>query len=417
MLSRSKPSGGRLKLAATPWRWALPGFLSRGRGGHVWDVDGTEWVDFPMALGAVLLGHAEPAVEQAIARQLRDGVSFTLMHPLEVEVAERIAALCPGVEAVRFAKTGSDATAAAVRVARSLTGRSRVLVCGYHGWHDWYAASTTRTRGVPDALRGLATGFPFNDLGRLAALLDAGDVAAVVLEPTGEVLPEPGFLAGVVELCRRAGAVSVFDEMVSGFRVAPGGVREKYGAVPDLSCYGKALGNGMPIAAVAGSAAVMGEFERVLVSGTSAGETLSLAAARAVLDAVAGGEVQARTEMLGTALLAGFRASIHRHGVGGQVRAGGEPTRPVLAFPAGGGLARGWVQQCFADAGALCAGVVNVCARHTDQDVALALAAFDRACAGLAGLDDGDLADRLGGGPAEPPLRAATAHGHREGTR
>lgn len=395
--------GGAQTAAKSPGQWPggpLPAFLRRASGGHVWDVDGNEWVDFPMALGPVLLGHADPEVAAAIAAQLRDGVSFTLMHPLEVEVAERIAALCPGVQTVWFAKTGSEATAAAIRLARARTGRERILTCGYHSWHDWYAAGLPQVRGVPGAARPLVSSFGFNDLHELERLLRPGDVAAVILEPTGAVLPEPGFLDGVVGLARRAGAVSVFDEMISGFRIAPGGAREKYGVTPDLSCYGKALGNGMPIAAVAGQRAMFADFDRAYISGTYAGETLSLAAARAVLDAIASGEVLARIASAGGRLLAGLRDCVTRHQVAGRVTVGGEPSRPVVRFAGDRLLAKSWAQQCLADVGVLFNGTFNVCLRHTEDDIRLAITGFDRACAGLAAGDD--LAGQLRG-----PLVAA----------
>ncbi len=397
--------GGAQTFSKAPRQWMkgiLPAFLSRGEGGHVWDVDGNEWIDFPMALGPVLLGHAEPAVNEAVSRQLRDGVSFTLMHPLEVEVAERIAAMCPGVDAVRFAKTGSDATSAAVRVARARTGRERVLVCGYHGWHDWYAASTTRAKGVPAAAAGLVRSFPFNDLTRLSQLL-TDEVAAVILEPSGAELPGPGFLEAVIERCHLVGAVSIFDEIITGFRIAPGGAREKYRVQPDLSCYGKALGNGMPISAVAGHRDIMQEFRDVFVSGTYGGETLSLAAARAVLDVISGTDALAKIAATGERLHSGMRTSIDRHGVGDLVRVGGEPSRPVVTFTGESSVAKSWFQQCLAASGVLFNGVFHVCARHTASDVQTALEAFDAACAGLAAY--GDVGVLLAGQPVEPAIR------------
>lgn len=398
-------AGGAQTLSKAPRQWMkgiLPLFLSRGEGGHVWDVDGNEWIDFPMALGPVLLGHAEPAVNEAINRQLRDGVSFTLMHPLEVEVAERIVAMCPGVDAVRFAKTGSDATSAAVRVARARTGRERVLVCGYHGWHDWYAASTSRRKGIPAAAAALVRSFPFNDLARLSELL-TDEVAAVILEPSGAELPRPGFLEAVVERCRLVGAVSIFDEIITGFRVAPGGAREKYRVQPDLSCYGKALGNGMPISAVAGHQDIMAEFGEVFISGTYGGEALSLAAARAVLDVIAGTDALAKVAATGERLLSGMRTSIDRHGVGDRVRAGGEPSRPVVTFTGESSVVKSWFQQCLAARGVLFNGVFHVCARHNASDVQAALEAFDAACAGLAEHDD--LGVLLVGEPVAPAVR------------
>ncbi|HEY1619531.1 MAG TPA: aminotransferase class III-fold pyridoxal phosphate-dependent enzyme [Streptosporangiaceae bacterium] len=400
---RVLPDGAQTA-AKSPGQWpgggSLPAFLRRASGGHVWDVDGNEWVDFPMALGPVLLGHADPAVARAIAAQLRDGISFTLMHPLEVEVAERIAALCPGVQTVWFTKTGSEATAAAIRLARARTGRERILSCGYHGWHDWYAAGLPQVLGVPGAARPLVASFPFNDLGVLERELSAGDVAAVIVEPTGAVLPEPGFLDGVVSLARRAGAVSVFDEMISGFRIAAGGAREKYAVIPDLSCYGKALGNGMPIAAVAGRREMFRDFDRAYISGTYAGETLSLAAARVVLDTIASGEALATIAAAGQRLQALLGDCVTRHQVSGKVSVGGEPARPVVRFGQDRLLAKSWAQQCLAEEGVLFNGVFNMCLRHTEEDIRLAVAGFDRACAGLA--DGDDLAGRLRG-----PLVAA----------
>lgn len=384
-----------------------PIYLQRGRGAHVWDVDGNEFVDYPMGLGPVILGYAEPAVDDAIRRQLEDGITFTLMHPLEVEVAERIARLCPGVEAVRFGKSGSDALSAAVRAARAYTGRSHVLAGGYHGWHDWYVGSTTRNRGVPAEVSALTSTFAFNDLGSLAAALDAhrGAVAAVVLEPSGLDTPDDGFLQGVVDLARAHGAVSIFDEVITGFRLAPGGARQRYGVIPDLSCYGKALGNGMPISAVAGSWEVMGVFEDVFFSMTHGGETLSLAAARAVLDALADGSVLAGIHELGTRMLTGLQELVAAHDVGARVRIGGEPARSIVAF---GGtdhlVVRSWVQQCLIQHGCLFNGSMFICARHTADDIERALGGFDEAFRGLA--KHGDVAHLLDGPPVQPVFRA-----------
>ena len=254
-----------------------------------------------MALGPVILGYAEPVVDDAVRAQLDQGITFSLSHPLEAEVAERIIALCPGVEAVRFAKSGSDAVSAAIRAARALTGRDLVLAAGYHGWHDWYIGSTTRDLGVPKAVADLTMTFRFGDLDHLRSVLERhpGEVAAVVVEPSGAEVPEPGHLQAIVDLAHEHGALAVFDEIITGFRLAPGGARQRYGVVPDLSCYGKALGNGMPIAAVAGAWPTMRIFEDVFFSGTHGGETLSLAAARAVLDTVADGTVLADIEAKG----------------------------------------------------------------------------------------------------------------------
>ncbi|MBI2170224.1 MAG: aminotransferase class III-fold pyridoxal phosphate-dependent enzyme [Actinobacteria bacterium] len=381
-------------LSKGPARWVpavFPTFLVRGSGGHVWDADGNEWIDFPMGLGPVLLGHADPQVNAAIRAQLDDGIAFTLMHPLEVEVAERIVDMCPSVEAVRFAKTGSDATSAAVRVARSATGRTHVAVCGYHGWHEWFAASTDSCSGVPPRARDEVSSFNFNDLADLDRLASQVDLAAVIVEPSGAALPEPGFLDGVVDLCRRVGAVSVFDEISTGFRIARGGARERYGVAPDLSCYGKALGNGMPIAAVAGGRDVMDEFDRVFVSGTNIGEVLSLAAAKVVLDEVANGDVIATVAAIGRRIIDGARELICRHGVDHLVSVGGEAARPVISFHGPHGpVARSWAQSAMAQRGVLFTGTFLPCVRHSELDVDEALTAFDYTFAALSRTTDLD---------------------------
>jgi glutamate-1-semialdehyde aminotransferase len=383
-----------------------PIYLERGSGSHVWDVDGNEYVDYPMALGPILLGHAEPVVDNAIRAQLDDGITFTLMHPLEVEVAERIVAMCPGVEAVRFAKSGSDVLSAAVRAARALTRREHILVCGYHGWHDWYIASTARGSGVPAATASLVTSFAFNDLEDLERKSDevGGDLAAIVLEPSGAERPAPGFLEGVVALARDRGAVSVFDEVITGFRVAPGGARQRYGVIPDVSCYGKALGNGMPIAAVAGRWDVMRVFEDVFFSGTHGGEALSLAAARAVLDTIRDGQVLADIESRGEVLLAGLCQLVDKHGVPEVVQVGGEPQRAVVSFAGGDPLVvKSWVQQCLLERGILFNGSMFICARHSDEDVARALDAFDEALGTIARY--GDVTPLLKGPAVQPVFR------------
>ena len=384
----------------------LPIFLERGAGAHVWDVDGNEYIDYPMALGPIILGYAEPAVDDAVRAQLADGVVFTLMHPLEVEVAERIVAMCPGVEAVRFGKSGSDSLSAAVRAARAYTGRDVVLVGGYHGWHDWYIGSTTRDRGVPAAVKALTAAFPYGDREALEEVLDAHAerVAAVMLEPSGATVPDPGYLEAVVEAAHRHGALCIFDEIITGFRLAPGGAIERYGVIPDLVCYGKALGNGMPISAVGGRWEVMSVFDEIFYSGTHGGETLSLAAARVVLDTLADGTVLAEIERRGRRMLDGLTDLVARNKVGDRVVVGGEPQRSVVTFPDDDQqVVKSWVQQVLAQHGVLFNGSMFICARHSDDDVDRALEAFGIAFETLA--SGTDVSGLLLGPPVQPVFR------------
>lgn len=370
-------------------RGVTPIFLKGGRGAHVWDLDGHRYLDYPMALGPVLLGYAEPLVDNAIRAQLEDGITFSLPHPLEVDVAERIVRMCPGVEMVRFGKSGSDAVSAAVRAARAITRRDRVVVMGYHGWHDWFIGSTTRAAGVPDAVRALTSAVPFGDLDAARAALVGDDVACVVLEPSGGAVPAPGYLESLIELAHLHGSLVVFDEVITGFRLAPGGAQERYGVKADLVAYGKALGNGMPISAVGGRAELMQVFTEIFYSGTHGGEALSLAAARVVLDTIADGKVLRAINQMGRRLQDGLVSLVARHDVDEIVRISGEPERTVVSFPGERELVhKSVVQQFLIERGILFNGSMFISNRHTIIDIDDTIDAFDDAFGAIAHVDD-----------------------------
>ena len=313
-------------------RGAAPFFIERAEGSRAWDVDGNEYVDFNNALCSVTLGHVDPDVTRAVTEQLPKGTIFSLSAELEIEVAERIVDIVPCAEKVRFGKNGSDATAGAIRAARAFTGRERVAVSGYHGWQDWYIGSTARSKGVPEATRGLTHSFPYNDLAALQALLEAhpGQFAAVIMEPMNVAYPQEGFLQGVIDLAHQHGAVAIFDETITGFRFAPGGAQQLFGATPDLACFGKGLANGYPLAAVAGRADIMTEFEHVFFSFTMGGETLSLAAARAAIDKTVRENVTEAIATRGTQLLEGVQGVIDRHDCAHFLSLAGHPSWSFL---------------------------------------------------------------------------------------
>jgi len=299
-------------------RGNAPAFLREGRGGRVTDVDGNEYVDLMAALLAVMLGYRDPDVDRAIRAQLERGISFSLATELEATLAERLVDRIPCAEMVRFAKNGTDATSAAIRVARAATGRDHVITIGYHGWQDWYVAATTRDKGVPAAVSALTHAVAFNDAEALESALEAraGEVAAVMLEPVTPVAePEPGYLEHVCRLANAHGAVLVFDEIIAGCRLHRGGAQALYGVTPDLACLGKALGNGMPLSAVVGRRELMREFEEVFLSGTFGGESLSLAAAIAVLDKIDREPVIDTLWHTGRVLGDGMRECIAAHGL------------------------------------------------------------------------------------------------------
>jgi glutamate-1-semialdehyde aminotransferase len=407
--------GASQTLSKGPTQWVqgvAPAYVDRADGAYVWDVDGNRYLDFPMALGPILLGHRHAAVDRAIADQLRSGISFSLPHPIEIEVAERVVALVPGVERVRFAKSGSDATSAAVRLARANTGRERVIVTGYHGWHDWYIGSTSRDRGVPQAVRSLVESVAFGDLAALLAALERhpGEVACVVCEPVGAREPSAVALRETIELARRHGALAVLDEVISGFRLAPGGAQEHFDVRADLVCFGKALGNGMPISALAGPAEAMDGLEDVFFSGTHGGETLSLAAARATLDVLAREPVHEHLWRLGERLQAGVTQAIDRHGLGEWVACQGACPWTIVSVrepePDGATLpAKSLVQQEMIKRGVLFNGSNFISYAHTEADIDLAIEAYDASFEVLASALPEQLLSSLEGAPLTPAFR------------
>jgi len=298
----------------------LPTRLTRASGCRVWDASGREYTDYVMALGAVALGYGHPEVNRAAEQAMAAGVVGPLPPVIEEELAEVLAMRVPWLERVRFLKTGAEAVAAAVRLARVATGRERVLGCGYHGWLDWCQAG----EGVPAGTRALYAEIPFNDVEASRRLIrDAGDrLAAVVIEPVVVIEPTQEWLETVRVESARVGAVLVFDEIKTAFRLAIGGAAERYGVRPDLAVLGKALANGFPLAVIGGRADIMAGSARTWISSTLATESVALAAARATLEVMVRDDVCGHLHRMGTRLLHGLHRLHRKHadlvtGVGG----------------------------------------------------------------------------------------------------
>ena len=290
-----------------------PRRMSRSAGCRVWDDRGREYVDYIMALGAVALGYGHHAVSAAAHDAVDRGVVGPLAPELEEQVAADLCRLIPWVERVRFMKTGAEAAAAAVRLARLATGRSEVYGCGYHGWLDW--CQTGEGRGTPDPVRALYAELPFNDAERTRQLIRArGDrLAAVIVEPVILEPPRPEWIEVVQAETRRAGAVLIVDEIKTVCRLALGGGCERFGIRPDLVVLGKAIANGFPLAAVGGRADLMDGARRTWISSTLATEMVALAAARATLEVMVSADVPAHLDRVGGRLLAGLAALAERH--------------------------------------------------------------------------------------------------------
>ncbi|GAA0650357.1 hypothetical protein GCM10010174_87500 [Kutzneria viridogrisea] len=399
--------------------------LVRGSGSRVWDADGNCFVEYGMGLRSVTLGHAYRPVLDAVRGVLADGLSFTRPSELELAAAEDFLGLVPGADMVKFAKNGSDATTAAVRLARAATGRDLVAICDqpFFSVDDWFIGATGMDAGIPEVTARQTVRFRFNDLDSLRALFEEheGRIACVVMEAaTALAEPEQGFLEGVRALCDQHGTVLVFDEMITGFRWSAGGAQSVYGVRPDLSCWGKAMGNGFPISALAGRRELMElgglrtDSRRVFLMSTTHGpETVSLAAFRAVVRAYTEGDPIGIMERRGAVLAEGVNAAAAELGVADQVAAVGRPSCLIFTTRDGDGepsqayrtlflqelLRRGVLGQSFVISAAHTAADVE----HTVSAVREALAVYRDA------LHEGGVGQFLVGRPVAPALRPFAA--------
>ena len=403
----------------------MPPVLMRGRGARVWDADGNEYVEYGMGLRAVTLGHAYPPVVEAVRACLDDGLSFSRPTTIELDAAEDFLAMVPTADMVKFGKNGSDATTAALRLARAATGRDLVAVCEqpFFSVDDWFIGATDMAAGIPSAITDLTVRFAYNDADSLRARFaeHPGRIAAVFLEAaTALAEPEPGFLEAVRALCDEHGAVLVFDEMITGFRWSPHGAQCVYGVTPDLSCWGKAMGNGFPIAALAGKRELMElgglntDAERVFLLSTTHGpESVSLTAFRAVARAYREGDPVGAMERAGRRLADGVNAAADAAGVGDAVRAIGRPSCLVFTTRDADGapsqayrtlflqelMRRGVLGQSFV-----------ISAAHTDADVDHTVDAVTQALVPYRkALEAGTADGLLEGRPVAPALRRTAA--------
>lgn len=385
-----------------------PKYLVKGKGSHVWDVDGNEYIDYNMGIGPLSLGYAYPRVDEAVKKQLADGITFSLVHPLEVEVAEIIRDIIPNAEMVRYSKTGADVTSAAVRLARAYTGKNKILCCGYHGWHDWYVSVTARNHGIPEAVQAITYTFDYNNIDSLKDSID-DDVAAVILEPVVFQEPKDNFLQKVADLCKDKGVILIFDEMWTGFRMALGGAQEYFGITPDLATYSKAVANGMPISILTGKKEIMQlADEDIFFYTTFGGEALSLAAVKATIAEMKEKNVQAYLVEQGAKLKDGYNKIAEELGMD-YTKASGYNWRSIISFDAKAGdplVLKSLVQQEMIKRGILWGGFHNMSFSHTDEDIAYTLKAYEQVLPILKkAVENGNAKELLRGEPVQPVFR------------
>lgn len=313
---------------------AAPLFVREGKGALLTDIDGNRFIDFTMGLGACLLGYAFEPVNREIEATLKKGTAYTLSHHLEYDLAELLTRIIPSAEMVRFGKNGSDVTSAVVRLARAATGREIVACCGYHGWQDWYISTTTRSLGIPEEVKKKTVTFQYNRIESLQTCFDQypNQIACVIMEPVSLEAPQKNFLAKVKKMAQEQGAILVFDEVVTGFRFDIGGAQSYFDVTPDLTCIGKAMGNGMPISAIVGKRDIMKFFDEIFFSFTFGGETLSIAAAIATIQYILENKVTPLLWKQGEKLKSGIEQQIREKGLEGTLSIDGYPIRTVLNF-------------------------------------------------------------------------------------
>jgi len=261
-----------------------PKYLKKGYKGHVWDVDGNEFIDYTAGVGSVILGYAYDAVNDAILNQLKDGTNLGLIHPLEVEVAELICETIPCSETVRFLKTGGGATAAAARIMRAFTGKDIIIKGEYHGWHDWCMAGSKRNAGIPRDIHDSVIFAEYNNINFIEDIFKQypGKIAGIIMEPVQLDSPQNNYLEALKEICHKNDSLLVFDEIVTGFRFDISGAQNYFNVIPDLATFGKGIANGMPLSCVAGRKEIFDKVKDcIFISTTFGGEMLSLAAAKA----------------------------------------------------------------------------------------------------------------------------------------
>ena len=390
-----------------------PKYLERGDGCIVWDVDGNQYIDYIMACQPIILGYNNKQVNDAVIEQLSKGIVFSLMNPLEIEVAEKLIEMIPCCEGARFGKNGADATSASVRIARAFTSKDHIAYCGYHGWHDWYIANTDLNSGIPDFNKQLAHGFVYNNIDSLAQIFAQykDQVACVIMEPLTVVEPKDGFLEEVKRITHENEALLIFDEIITGFRFAEGGAQQLLGVIPDLACFAKAMSNGMPVSAVVGRKEYISMLEKTFFSFTYGGECLSLAAAKATMNFIQQHKVVDHLWKVGQHLQESINNLTISLGVDAFIRCIGYPCRSILSLDGQGRFdnleLKSLIQQEMVKRGILTAGFHSLSYSHSPEVIETTLEAYEDTFKLFKEIVDRNakIIDYLEGPPVQPVFR------------
>jgi glutamate-1-semialdehyde 2,1-aminomutase len=394
-----------------------PGYFSQARGAEVWDLDGNHYIDMSISgIGANVLGYADPDVDAAVQAVIEKGTSCSLNCPEEVELADILCGLHPWAEMVRYARTGGEAMAIAVRIARAYTKRDKIAFCGYHGWHDWYLAANLGTEnalgehhlnglspnGVPKGLTGTAFPFRYNHLEELEAVIarHKNDLAAIVMEPIRNIQPQPGFLEGIRDLADQAGSVLIIDEISAGFRMNTGGAHSILNLTPDIAVFSKALGNGYPIAAIIGLGDIMDAAQTTFISSTNWTERIGPAAALATIRKHSKFQVGSHLMQRGQEIQEGWKKAGEKCGL--DITAGGIYPLSHFVFNDEKALSmKAFFIQIMLEHGFLASTAYYAMYAHTHNHVSAYLTAADDAFCRIAeAKQKGDIEKKLVGKPS-----------------
>ena len=380
-----------------------PKYLKKGKGCKVWDEDGNQYIDYVMGCQPLILGYADKDINRAVNEQLQNGSTFSLMNKLEIEVAELLVEHIPSAEMVRFGKNGGDATTIAIKIARAVTGRQKVAFCGYHGWHDWFIASTDKSNGIPNFNKELVHSFEYNNISSLEEIFkkNKDEISCVIMEPI--TVPEPkcfttnctnnickksnicrkkNFLHEVKKMCKKNKALLIFDEVVTGFRYAIGGAQEYYNVTPDLTALAKGISNGIPLSAIVGKKEYMSLLgDDVFFSFTYGGECLGLAAAKTCINKLVKKQVPKHLKNVGSYFQNNLNKIIASYELENFLSCDGHPCRSILTIKESKKYKnleiKTFIQQELFRRGFLWAAYHSLSFMHKNHDIKKTLTAFD----------------------------------------
>jgi len=365
------------------YRWDIPRFIEKGKWCFVWDVDGNKYIDYVNWLSATILWNNLKEVNDAIKKQLEKGIIFSLASPLEYELSKKLIEIIPCAEMVRFGKSWTDATSSAIRLARYVTKREKIAVCGYHGRQDRYIGSTTRNGGVPKCVQDLTLKFEYNNIKSLENIFKKNpkQIAAIIMEPMNTDFPKNNFLQKIKTLCHKNGSLFILDETVTWFKLGLWWAQKYFGVMPDLAAFGKSMANGMPIAALVGKKEYMQKVEEIFFSWTYLWETISMAAALATINFMQRHKVREKIYRAWGLLKKGINNSLKKHGLDKCISLVGFNNHQFFVFKdylqATWIQIKSYLQKELLSHWILWIGGLNMSYAHTDQIIKKTISIFD----------------------------------------